>query len=153
MSSLLRRLPSLQTALDYEACPRIAPIDASPTARVYFSYGKLTKPNVFRSEAASVGRERRVKMDMDKYIGLPLSEQLRRAIRDSEMSCYQICRIIKLSQGTMSRFMNKGGGLSMSTIDELADLLHLDLSFNPMVEELTPEEFDRRERKRLRQSR
>jgi hypothetical protein len=55
------------------------------------------------------------------------SDQLRDAVNASGMSRYAICNAIGLNQSNMSRFMNKKGGLSMTVLDGLADLLGLDV--------------------------
>lgn len=59
-----------------------------------------------------------------------LSDQIRCAIDSSGMSRYRICVAIKLSQPTMSRFMNGKGGLSLDVLDRLADLLGLSIVKN-----------------------
>jgi transcriptional regulator with XRE-family HTH domain len=51
------------------------------------------------------------------------SDQIRRAIDGSELSRYAICNSIGLNQGTMSRFMNGKGNLSIAALDRLAELL------------------------------
>lgn len=56
-----------------------------------------------------------------------LSDQLRAAIDASEMSRYAVCKALGVDQGLMSRFMAGKAGLSMETIDMLADLLGLKL--------------------------
>jgi len=56
-----------------------------------------------------------------------LSDQLREAIDASGMSRYAVCKALGVDQGLMSRFMAGKGGLSMETIDMLADLLGLKL--------------------------
>jgi transcriptional regulator with XRE-family HTH domain len=53
------------------------------------------------------------------------SDQIRDAITASKLSRYRICADIGLSQAAMSRFMNGKGGLSLETVDRLADLLKL----------------------------
>ena len=53
------------------------------------------------------------------------SDQVRDAVDASGMSRYRICREIGLSQPTMSRFMAGKSGLSMDSLDRLADLLGL----------------------------
>jgi transcriptional regulator with XRE-family HTH domain len=58
-----------------------------------------------------------------------LSDQVRQAVDDSDLSRYAICKSLGLSQATMSRFMNGKGGLSMEYLDALADLLDLNIAF------------------------
>jgi transcriptional regulator with XRE-family HTH domain len=53
------------------------------------------------------------------------SDQIRDAINSSKLSRYRICADIGLSQPAMSRFMNGKGGLSLETVDRLAELLKL----------------------------
>jgi transcriptional regulator with XRE-family HTH domain len=53
------------------------------------------------------------------------SDQIRDAINNSKLSRYRICADIGLSQPSMSRFMNGKGGLSLETVDRLAELLNL----------------------------
>ncbi|MCY3018045.1 MAG: helix-turn-helix transcriptional regulator [Planctomycetota bacterium] len=64
--------------------------------------------------------------------GPPLPEDTstngkRRAILDSGMSRYQICKTIGLDQGSMSKFMHGERGLSMEVLEKLADLLDLEI--------------------------
>jgi len=56
-----------------------------------------------------------------------LSDQLRRAIRDSGLSCYRICLDCRIDRGTMSRFMSGDVGLGLETLDRLVDYLELKL--------------------------
>jgi transcriptional regulator with XRE-family HTH domain len=60
-----------------------------------------------------------------------LSEQIRRAILASDLTRYQVCKRIGLSQSTMSRFIHRGGGLSMEVVDALADVLDINLESKP----------------------
>ncbi len=53
------------------------------------------------------------------------SDQIRRAVKESELSCYRICQEISIVESAMSRFVNGQGGLSMRSLDKLADLLGL----------------------------
>lgn len=53
------------------------------------------------------------------------SDEIRAAVENSGMSRYAICREIELNQGAMSRFMSGQGGISLDTIDRLAELLGL----------------------------
>ena len=56
-----------------------------------------------------------------------LSDQIRRAVDASGASRYRICKGIGLDQGTMSKFMAGHSGLSIATLDALADVLGLDV--------------------------
>jgi len=58
---------------------------------------------------------------------IPLSEQIRRAIRDSGMTRYRICLEIGLTQPSMTRFMGGTASLSLNTLDKIADLLDLNI--------------------------
>ena len=53
------------------------------------------------------------------------SDQIRDAVIASGMSRYAICKAIGLNQGAMSRFMSGKGGLSLDTLDRLAEVLRL----------------------------
>jgi transcriptional regulator with XRE-family HTH domain len=53
------------------------------------------------------------------------SDQIRGAVEASGLSRYRICKEIGITESTMSRFMNAKGGLSMASLDRLADLLAL----------------------------
>lgn len=56
-----------------------------------------------------------------------LSEQIRRAVNESGMSRYAICKAIGVHESGMSRFMNGQGGLQLNNLDALSDLLNLNL--------------------------
>ena len=56
-----------------------------------------------------------------------LRDQVRRAVDASGRSRYAICKALGLAEATMSRFMNGRGGLSMDSLDALADLLDLNI--------------------------
>ena len=58
-----------------------------------------------------------------KYV----SDQLRNAINDSGLSRYAVCQACGIDKGTMSRFMAGDVGLSLETIDRLADYLGLQI--------------------------
>jgi transcriptional regulator with XRE-family HTH domain len=62
---------------------------------------------------------------MNKYI--PLTEQLRLAIRASEKTRYQIAKETGISQPTLSRFFHGERGLSMEALDAVAKCLGLEL--------------------------
>ena len=61
----------------------------------------------------------------------PLSDHMRDAIRASDMSRYAICKAVGWDQGAMSRFMSGRSGLSLQTLDRLADLLGLAIVTRP----------------------
>ena len=56
-----------------------------------------------------------------------LSDQIRQAIDASGVSRYAICKQIGLDQALLSRFMQDRSGLSVQTLDALADVLGLDV--------------------------
>jgi DNA-binding Xre family transcriptional regulator len=56
-----------------------------------------------------------------------VSEQLRRAVRKSDVSRYAICKAIGIDQATMSRFMSGERGLRLECIDQLCEFLNLEL--------------------------
>ena len=56
------------------------------------------------------------------------SDQIRQAIRDSELTRYRIAKETGVSESALSRFVNGERSLNLSTIDLLADLLGLEVS-------------------------
>ena len=54
-----------------------------------------------------------------------LSEQIRRVIKESELSRFAIATLSKIDHGAFSRFMVGRGGLSMASLDRLAEVLAL----------------------------
>lgn len=56
------------------------------------------------------------------------TEQIREVIRKSKCSRYSICKEIGIGQASMSRFMNDDAGLSMPTLDKLAELLNFKIA-------------------------
>jgi transcriptional regulator with XRE-family HTH domain len=58
---------------------------------------------------------------------MKLSDQIRRAVDDSGLSRYAICRVGGFDKGMMSRFMAGKGGLSLTMLDRLAAVLALDV--------------------------
>ena len=54
-----------------------------------------------------------------------LSDEVRRAVQDSGLSRYAICKEIGLDQAAMSRFILGKAGLGMKALDRLAVLLDL----------------------------
>lgn len=57
----------------------------------------------------------------------PLSDQLRRAIRESDLSRYAICKATGIDQSAMSKFLAGRVGLGLASVDRLADFLGLKL--------------------------
>ena len=54
-----------------------------------------------------------------------LSEQLRQAVNESGMSRNAIARATGIDKGALSRFVHGERGLSLATLDVLAELLRL----------------------------
>lgn len=55
------------------------------------------------------------------------SEQLRRAVEQSDLSRYRISKQTGIAQSILSRFVNEGAGLSMESVDKLCECLGLRL--------------------------
>jgi hypothetical protein len=55
------------------------------------------------------------------------SDQIRREVNWSSLSRYRICKLARIDQATFSRFMAGKVGLSLPTLDALADVLGLDV--------------------------
>jgi transcriptional regulator with XRE-family HTH domain len=53
------------------------------------------------------------------------SDQIRQAVAASDLTRYRICKTIGLPESSMSRFMAGRSGLSLDTLDKLAELLGL----------------------------
>jgi len=68
-----------------------------------------------------------------------LSDQIRRAVDDSGVSHYAICKTAGIDKGFMSRFMAGKATLAMPTLDALADVLGLDIVARGPVKVLPPE--------------
>ena len=56
-----------------------------------------------------------------------LTDQLRKAIRDSGLSQYRIGKDCDIDKAAMSRFMSGERGLSLKSIDRVAEYLGLEL--------------------------
>ena len=56
---------------------------------------------------------------------VPLSDQIREAIRDSGMSQYRLCMEAEVDQGAMSRFLAGKVGMSLAALDRVAKVLEL----------------------------
>jgi transcriptional regulator with XRE-family HTH domain len=57
----------------------------------------------------------------------PFSEQLRRAIEECGTSRYALARSVGVSDSALSRFMSGERGLTLATLDKLADALGLEI--------------------------
>ena len=57
----------------------------------------------------------------------PLSEQLRDAILEADVSRYRISQDTGLTEAALSRFVNGVSGLSLDSIDIVAEYLELDI--------------------------
>jgi hypothetical protein len=60
-------------------------------------------------------------------MSIPLSEQLRQAIRDCGESRYSLSKRTGIDQSTLTRFMSGERGLRLDVVDVLADVLGLEL--------------------------
>lgn len=56
---------------------------------------------------------------------IPLSDQVRDAVRRCGLSQYGISKATNIDKATLSRFMSGERGLPMRTLDRLADFLNL----------------------------
>lgn len=56
-----------------------------------------------------------------------LADQIRRAIDDSGMSRYAICKATGIDQAALSRFMSGKVGLMLASLESLAGLLELEI--------------------------
>jgi transcriptional regulator with XRE-family HTH domain len=74
---------------------------------------------------------------MDKK-RIKLSAQVRRAVDAASVTRYAICKTAGIDHATFSRFMAGKTGLSMETLDALADTLGLDIVANGPVRVLPP---------------
>ena len=57
----------------------------------------------------------------------PLSEQLREAILNADISRYRISKETGLTQAGLSRFVNHVAGLSFDSIDKIGECLGLEI--------------------------
>ena len=64
---------------------------------------------------------------MTKHERQALTDQVLRAVNDSPLSRYAICKAAGIDQAVMSRFMAGKAGLSLKSLDALADALGLEL--------------------------
>jgi transcriptional regulator with XRE-family HTH domain len=54
-----------------------------------------------------------------------ITDQIRKAVKQSKLTQYEICRQTRIDGPSMSRFVNGQGGLSLANLDKLAALLGL----------------------------
>jgi transcriptional regulator with XRE-family HTH domain len=54
-----------------------------------------------------------------------LTDQIRDAVRQSELTHYEICRQTGIDKASMSKFVSGERGLSLAHLDKLAELLGL----------------------------
>jgi transcriptional regulator with XRE-family HTH domain len=59
---------------------------------------------------------------------MSLSDEIRQAVDASGLSRYRIAKELGISESTMSRFMNRKGGLTLKLLDRLAELLGLHIT-------------------------
>jgi hypothetical protein len=59
---------------------------------------------------------------------MKLSDQIRRAVVDAKLSRYAIYKATGIDQGSLSKFVHGKSGLSLDSIDRLADLLGLSIT-------------------------
>lgn len=62
---------------------------------------------------------------------ISFSDEIRHAVDASGLSRYRIAKELGISESTMSRFMNRKGGLTLKLLDRLADLLGLHITRKP----------------------
>jgi len=58
---------------------------------------------------------------------MKLSDQIRRTIIEAPLTRYRISKVAGIDQAVLSRFVAGKVGLSMATLDALADVLGLDI--------------------------
>ncbi len=94
---------------------------------------RVTKPGRISAGQAAKEREIRRKIQdefppvSEEPISNSLSETLKRAIQESEMTVYEIARGAHVSQIIISRFLSGERDIRMATADKLANSLGLKL--------------------------
>jgi len=56
-----------------------------------------------------------------------LSTQVRKLVEEDGRTRYEICKLAKIDQAAMSRFMNEASGLSLPALDRLGQVLEVHL--------------------------
>jgi len=59
---------------------------------------------------------------------LPISEQVRQAIRDADCTRYAISKATGIDQAVLSKFLSGERGMSLDSLDKLAAFLKLDIT-------------------------
>ena len=78
---------------------------------------------------------------------MTLGDQIRAAVNASGVSRYAICAAAGLDKGTMSRFMAGHVGLSLPTLNALADVLGLDVVARGPVKVRPPQRPGRKKKR------
>jgi len=73
-----------------------------------------------------------------------VSDQIRQAVDAAGVSRYRICKATGLSQALMSRFMAGHVGLSLDSLDALAEVLGFDVVARGPVNVLPPQKPGRK---------
>ena len=58
----------------------------------------------------------------------PVSEQLRAAVLNADVSRYRMSKDLGISEAALSRFVNGAMGLSLSSIDKVSEYLGLEVT-------------------------
>jgi transcriptional regulator with XRE-family HTH domain len=64
-----------------------------------------------------------------------LSDRIREAVDASGLSRYAICKAIGLNQGAMSRFMSGKSGMSLDSLDRIAEFIGIEVVVKPKASE------------------
>ena len=65
-----------------------------------------------------------------------LTDQIREAVKNSELSCYRICQETGIDKASMSRFLSGERGLSLAHLDKVAALLGLRITASERTVEM-----------------
>jgi len=68
-----------------------------------------------------------------------LFDQIRRAIRESGLTQYTICKYCAIDRGLFSRFLSGRSGLGPTNLEAVADLIGLRVVRDPAAAKITPE--------------
>ena len=81
---------------------------------------------------------------------LTLGDEIRAAVDGSGLSRYRICKVIEIDQGTFSKFMAGKVGLTLATLNKLAEALNLHITAGKPRITPTPENRRRNPQKNIR---